>query len=56
MSRITIASTRWRPIRSASGPKKKPPSGRMKKAAAKTANVLSSAAVSSPDGKKFFAM
>ena len=53
---MTIASTRWRPIRSASGPKKKPPSGRMKNAAAKIANVLSSAAVSLPDGKNLSAM
>ena len=39
INRITIASTRWRPMRSPSGPKKKPPSGRKKKAAAKIANV-----------------
>ena len=56
ISRITTASTRCRPIRSPSGPNTNPPSGRMKKAAAKIANVLSSAAVSSPAGKKFAAM
>ena len=56
ISRITIARTRWRPRRSPRGPKTKPPSGRMKKAAAKIAKVLSSAAVSLPAGKKFAAM
>lgn len=56
ISRITTASTFWRPIRSPSGPKKKPPSGRMKNAAAKIANVFSSAAVSLPAGKNCAAM
>jgi hypothetical protein len=49
---ITVASTRWRPTLSPSGPKTSPPKGRTKKAAAKTANVLSSAAVGLPGGKK----
>lgn len=48
ISRITNASTFWRPILSPSGPKKKPPRGRMKNAAAKIAKVFNSAAVSSP--------
>ena len=56
ISRMTSASTRCRPIRSPSGPKTKPPSGRIKNAAAKIAKVLSSAAVSFPEGKKFAAM
>jgi hypothetical protein len=56
ISRMTIASTRWRPIRSPSGPNTKPPSGRMKNAAAKIAKVFSSAAVSLPAGKNLSAM
>ena len=56
ISRMTIASTRCRPIRSPSGPKTSPPSGRITNAAAKIANVFSSAAVSLPAGKKFAAM
>ena len=53
---MTSASTRCLPIRSPSGPKMKPPRGRMKNAAAKIAKVFSSAAVSLPEGKKFAAM
>ncbi len=56
ISTTTIANTRLRPIRSPSGPKKNPPSGRMKNATAKTANVLSSAAVPLTDGKNLSAM
>jgi hypothetical protein len=41
------------PIRSSSGPKTRPPSGRRKNAAAKIASMFSNAAVSSPAGKTF---
>ena len=51
MRMITVASTFWRPILSPSGPKKSPPNGRVKKATAKTANVLSNCTVGSWDAK-----
>ena len=54
-SRTTSTSTFCRPIRSASGPKNSPPSGRTTNPAAKIANVDSSAAVGSPLAKKFAA-
>lgn len=56
MRTTTIASTRLRPIRSPRGPKKNPPSGRMKNATANTANVLSNAAVPFDFGKNSRAM
>ena len=49
---MVTASTFWRPMRSPSGPKTMPPSGRTRKAAAKAPNVDSSWAVGLPDGKK----
>jgi hypothetical protein len=55
-SRMTTASTPWRPIRSPSGPKTNAPRGRTKNAAAKIAKVFSRAAVSFPDGKKLAAI
>ncbi len=45
-----------RPIRSPSGPKTMPPSGRTRNAAANVANDESSCAVSLPDGKKTLPM
>lgn len=49
---IVSARTFWRPIRSPSGPKTMPPTGRTRKAAAKAPNVDRSWAVGLPDGKK----
>src|SRR5260370_191215 len=45
---MTTARTRCRPILSPRGPKTNPPSGRMKKAAAQIATVLSRRGVSAP--------
>jgi len=45
----TVARQRCRPILSASDPKKRPPSGRAKKATANVANKASNAAVGSEE-------
>lgn len=52
MSSTTVARVRWRPIRSPSEPKKKPPSGRTANAIAKTAKLASSEAVGLPEGEE----
>jgi hypothetical protein len=49
---MVVASTRLRPMRSPSGPKKKPPSGRTKNAAENVANAEVSCAGLLAVGKK----
>jgi len=48
---IVIASTRWRPMRSPSGPNTMPPIGRTRKAAANVPKVAISCADGLLDGK-----
>jgi hypothetical protein len=53
---IVVASTLLRPMRSASGPKNRPPNGRTRKATAKVANVAIVPMVSERFEKKTFWM
>ncbi|MNL39065.1 hypothetical protein D3C87_1613200 [compost metagenome] len=56
MSTNTVIRVLRRPIRSASGPKNNPPSGRMKKLKAKAAKLLSKLMLGSSETKKAWPM